>query len=44
MINEVDKVKIDSSLIITGNANFPTELSKFWCALKKEEKSENHFK
>ena len=39
MINEVDKVKIDSNLIITGNANFPTELSKFWCALKKEEKS-----
>ena len=28
MINEVIK-KIDSNLIITGNANFPTELSKF---------------
>ena len=39
MIYEADKVKIDSSLIITSNANFPTELSKFWCAFKKEEKS-----
>ncbi len=39
IINEANKIKIDSNLIISGNANFPTELSKFWCALKKENKS-----
>ena len=39
MINYAKKIKLDSNLIITGNANFPTELSKFWCALKRENKS-----
>ena len=39
MIENANKVSLDSDLIIIGNSNFPTELSKFWCALKKEGKS-----
>lgn len=39
LINYSKKIKINSNLIITGNANFPTEVCRFWCALKKENKA-----
>ena len=38
IIKEANKIKIKTNLVITGNANFPTELCKFWCALQSEKK------
>ena len=44
IIKEANKIKIKTNLVITGNANFPTELCKFWCALQSEKKNKYYFK
>lgn len=39
MLENAEKINLNSNVVITGNSNFPTELCKFWVACQSEKKT-----